>query len=254
MGCGISKLDFEETGQAFRIRSFHRRSDDKDAKEDHDTESLTSKHRKSTSSMTSESGGFLKRVLGSNEKERGVERELEPNDHQTRRSSVSSSPRKSNASCFWQPHFETMDKETSKGTKPNKDPVGRQSDANLIEDEFIRQSNGEEYASILFSPGSPSFRVYCVDNEHFPYEDNDDENKSSKGGEKGLSETPTKRIRKGRGIRNGASKGGSTRGLRGVLQRGGSVGMKNLLNGSFRSQNSSPSHQESTSKLIAKTV
>ncbi|KAJ9132860.1 hypothetical protein P3X46_033686 [Hevea brasiliensis] len=258
MGCGISKLNLEETRPGYQIRTLRRRSDVKDREDE--TDSLTSKQRKSTSSMTSEDGsrdgGFLKRVIGSNEKEKDVERELQPGHH-GRKSSVSSSPRKDliSVSRFKQSHVETMDKDAPKEKKSlNKDREA----SNNNEDEYIRPSNAEECAaSILFSPGSPSFRVYCVND--FPYEDNGEEegeeNKSKNTGtDKGSETLPAKRGRKGRGFRTAMHMGGSTRGLRSVLQRGGSAGMKNILNGtSCRSQTSSPPH-DSTTKLIAKAV
>ncbi|KAF2301841.1 hypothetical protein GH714_029783 [Hevea brasiliensis] len=248
MGCGISKLDLKETGQGYQIRSLRRRSDD-------ETDSLTSRNRKSVSSMPSEGGvGFLKRVIGSNERERGVERELEASSDHGRKSNVSSY-----SFCFKQPQVEIMEKESS---KENKSQNKYHQDANNddLHQEYIRPSDAEECAaSILCSPGSPSFRVYCVnDFMAAPYEDNGDEdleeNKSNKGSDKG-SETPrAKRGRKGRGFRSAMHMGGSSRGLRGVLQRGGSAGMKNILSStSCRNHTSSPS-RDSTTKLIAKAV
>ncbi|KDP41819.1 hypothetical protein JCGZ_26837 [Jatropha curcas] len=209
MGCGISRYTLEEAGHVLQIKSFGRRSDYKD-----DTDSLNSKHRKSTSSATSEGGGFLRRVIGSNEKERGVDRDIEPtvNDHHGRKSSFSSSLR--------------MSKEIS----------GKQN-----EDEFVRPSDADECASILHSQGSPSFRVY-VDREQFPFEDREgDEDQSAKGPETSLSK---RGVRKGRGFR----------GLREVMQRGGSVGMKNFFNGSARCHNSASSPTQDTRKLIAKVA
>ncbi|KAF2322935.1 hypothetical protein GH714_032177 [Hevea brasiliensis] len=71
MGCGISKLNLEETRPGYQIRTLRRRSDVKDREDE--TDSLTSKQRKSTSSMTSEDGsrdgGFLKRVIDNGEEE-----------------------------------------------------------------------------------------------------------------------------------------------------------------------------------------
>lgn len=130
MGCGISKLDLDPSGQGSQITTLHRRNDDKED----ETES-----GKSVSSAAGEGGsGFLKRVVGSNEKERGT-----------------CSPRKDIISipCFKQPQVEIMVKDAPKEKKSQID--------NNVE-ENLRPSNAEDCGgSILRCPGSPSFRVYC---------------------------------------------------------------------------------------------
>lgn len=69
---------------------------------------------------------------------------------------------------------------------------------------------------------------------------------------KGPEIPPAKRGRKGRGFRSAMNMGGPARGLRGVLQRGGSAGKNILSANSCRIQTSSPSNNESTAKLVAK--
>uniref|UniRef100_A0A2C9UZE1 Uncharacterized protein n=1 Tax=Manihot esculenta TaxID=3983 RepID=A0A2C9UZE1_MANES len=130
MGCGISKLDLDPSGQGSQITTLHRRNDDKEDETD---------SGKSVSSAAGEGGsGFLKRVVGSNEKERGT-----------------CSPRKDIISipCFKQPQVEIMVKDAPKEKKSQID--------NNVE-ENLRPSNAEDCGgSILRCPGSPSFRVYC---------------------------------------------------------------------------------------------
>lgn len=150
MGCGVSKIDLKEAGQIYPIRSLRRRSSL------NDSDSSSRKNRKSVSSVNSEGGGFMKRVIGSNEKERGVERDLEAgNDLAISRSK--------------QPQGETMElKESPKEkTKSQNKDHDHDHDPNDDDDdhhpEDMRPSNADERsASILYSPGSPSFRVYCV--------------------------------------------------------------------------------------------
>lgn len=261
MGCGNSKLEVEETGQIYQTvrtkpnqddeSNSHRKSissiasdggflkrviGSNDIRNRRNNEEFNS-YRKSISSIASE-GGFLKSVIGSNEKEKRVERELEPSDHGGRRS-VSLSPLKEYTMRFKQPHYiETLEKDVEIENNNNNNEVEKD-----IEEDFIKQSNVEDYSSIIF-PSSPSFRVYCVNHNDYEkeYEDDDEEreeNKSAKEGDKG------KRGRR-RGIREAIYRGGSAIGLRSVfVQRGGSLKSKNLL---IRSQNSSSSVD--TSKLI----
>ncbi|EEF49386.1 conserved hypothetical protein [Ricinus communis] len=165
MGCGISKSELEERGQGYHIRSLRRRNTEE--KED-DSNSFTSRQRKSVSSLASE-GGFLRRVLGSLEKERGTERDviLDSNDNVGLKSISSSSPgmdynnnNNNNAfSLIKQPHVETMDKETTKESMViNNKEMEKQESIDDKEGMIIRARPSNVEASILFGPGSPSFR------------------------------------------------------------------------------------------------
>lgn len=281
MGCGISKSELEETGHGHQIRSLRRKSINIEEKEDDQSDhSVASRPRKSISSLASD-GGFLRRVLGSIEKERGAERDLilDSSDNNVGLKSISCSSsltkeiNNSNSFCFKQ--VETTEKEcaTEKETTTEESIVANNNNKEVEKHEeinygrkeefIIRPSNYKEEASIMFGPGSPSFRVYCAHDEFMDtsfQEDIGDEEreeiKSTKEIEKGsATRAVVKRGRRARQFRNAMHMaGGSALGLKSVfVQRGGSVlGRKNnIVNGLCRSHNQTASIDD-TNTLIPK--
>ncbi|WCJ40188.1 hypothetical protein M5689_021119 [Euphorbia peplus] len=228
MGCGISKsglkYDLEE-GETLtiQIKSISRRNEDR-------KEEFDSHHRKSVSSVTSE-GAFLRKVVGLNEKERGSGRELEPND----RISIASSSLKENNLYCKQPHYlENLEKD-DQFAQLNLEVMHK-------EEENIRPSNVEDRSSILLSPGSPSFRVYCAHDEYInvqlPHQDDGHQKREdmNKEMERGVEKSG----RRGRRFRNAF-------GLRGGS---GSLRRKTLLSETHK--HAPPSTDYSVAKAIPK--
>ncbi|KAJ8771952.1 hypothetical protein K2173_027129 [Erythroxylum novogranatense] len=173
MGCGSSRMVLEETGSTVEAKPFHRRhiTHDKDGI-DEDIDYSTHNGRKSVSSPIAEKAFPRVFVSNDSEKELHMQREIRPHDNQ---------------------HL------FNDGVGDNEDELqNREGKGNVRQD------------SLLASPGSPSFRVYCVPNTSMRSSNIDDEkeDKQPKRGEKELEIEPEKKGKRSRGFKSVLLRGG----------------------------------------------
>ncbi|KAJ4823192.1 hypothetical protein Tsubulata_015139 [Turnera subulata] len=213
MGCGASTLDLEESRKSSNRDqpTLHEKSN-RGHDQDNDSSSSRGRDRKSVSHQQTR---FVRRVIASNEKEGGLDRELEP----SRNGRKSFSSQKKNGDQETHYVQEDMKEKDFRRTNPSR--------GGSIDRDDDHGSNLRE-SSIAFSPGSPSFREYCVFDDHEISSVEDDGEKDHK--ESGsLGAQPAKRD--------------TTRSrFRTALHMGAPAGMRNLLH--FRRGPASHSHHD----------
>ncbi|KAG6741588.1 hypothetical protein POTOM_054857 [Populus tomentosa] len=251
----ISKLQpGEAAGLRFEnVGSICQSIDDKSGcKNEEETGSSASRGQKSFSFITER--GFLKRVLGSNDKDRSLESETEP-IHNVRKI-VSNSQEMEYETSFKEPGpdidqeanvkavalEDTAEEDIITERNPSEEaPV----DTEVMEEAVSNEKEGAREDSMPCFQESPSFRVYCAHNVSVDgdgNEENGDKDKENKS----MKETTQK------GSENQAVRRRQTR-FRTPLRNGGAARMKNLKFASCSCSNPSTT-QESARRSVGKVV
>ncbi|KAL3567761.1 hypothetical protein D5086_030412 [Populus alba] len=240
----ISKLQQEEAaGLRFEnVGSICQSIDDKNGcKNEEEAGSSASRGRKGFSFITER--GFLKRVLGSNDKDRSLESEREP-IHNVRKSVSNSQEMEYETSCK-EPepdidqeakYVKKVDHSIHQGANvkavaledmAEEDIITERNpseeaavDTEVMEEAVSNEKEGARVDSMLCFQESPSFRVYCAHNVSVDGDGNGENGDKDKEN-KSLKETTQK------GSENQAVRRRQTR-FRTPLRNGGAARMKNL--------------------------